>query len=545
MNAILIAAHSAVRAVGDRAGLSALLILLTGFLACSGEGSAGRDFEPEVLARAGDTQITMSDVRESVGPQLEQLENQYRQQRYELVEGALEQLLNDRLLEEAAADRDTTVDGLIEVEAGETFTVTDEQVASWFAQNQARLRGRSLEELAPQIEDFLIGQRRQQVVTEVLERQRADREIVYFLEPFRFALRNQGAPATGPADAPVTLVEFSDFECPYCSRFFPTLKRIQAAYGDHLQIVYRQFPLTNLHPNAFKAAEASLCAQEQDRFWQMHDLLFQEQQALGVEALKEKAGRLGLDQGAFDECLDSGRHAERIEADLQEGQSVGVNGTPALFVNGTPVPGGAVPFEDVAAAIERELRLQGIDFEADSGPYRVEVDDPKAPALGPADAPVTLVEFSDFECPYCSRFFPTLKRLEEEFGEQLRIVYRQFPIPSLHPNAYKAAEASLCAHEQDRFWEMHDLLFQEQDALGEEALREKAGRLGLDQAVFDECLDSGRHEDRIQQDLSAGRSAGITGTPALFVNGIEVPGGAVPFETVAQVIESELQGKDD
>jgi protein-disulfide isomerase len=487
----------------------------------------------------------MSDVRERVGPQLDQLENQYRQQRYELVEGALEQVLSDRLLEKAAAARDTTVDGLIAVESGEALTVTDEDVSTWYTQNQARLRGSSLEELAPQIKAFLIGQRRQQVVSEILERQKAELEIAYFLEPFRIALNNEGAPATGPSDAPVTLVEFSDFECPYCSRFFPTLKRIEAAYGDHLRIVYRQFPITNLHPNAFKAAEAALCAQEQDRFWEMHDLLFQEQQALGIEALKEKAGRLGLDQQAFDECLDSGRHAERIEADLREGQSVGVSGTPALFVNGTPVPGGAVPFEDLAAAIERELRLQGIEFEAGVGPYRVDVDDPEAPALGPADAPVTLVEFSDFECPYCSRFLPTLQRLKEEYAGQLRIVYRQFPLTNIHPNAFKAAEASLCAHEQDRFWEMHDLLFAEQDALSVEALKEKAGRLGLDQGAFDECLDSGRHAARIEEDVRAGRAVGVNGTPALFVNGIKVPGGAVPFETVAQVIESELQGESD
>ena len=173
-------------------------------------------------------------------------------------------------------------------------------------------------------------------------------------------LDNRDAPSLGPSDATVTLVEFSDFECPYRSRFFPTFQQIKEDYGDRIQVVYRQFPLTNLHPSAFKAAEASLCANEQGELWTFHDLLFQEQNRIAVRDLREKAGRLGLDQGEFNNCLDTGRYVEQVQDDLAVGKAAGVKGTPALFVNGIPIDGGAVAFEVVAEALDRELRRAGM-----------------------------------------------------------------------------------------------------------------------------------------------------------------------------------------
>jgi protein-disulfide isomerase len=122
----------------------------------------------------------------------------------------------------------------------------------------------------------------------------------------------------------------------------------------------------------------------------------------------------------------------------------------------------------------------------------------------------------------------------------VRIVYRQYPIPSLHPYAFKAAEASLCAHEQGKFWQLHDAMFQDQNKLAIRDLKDKAARLGVDQKKFDGCLDSGKYTEKVQEDLRDGARAGVTGTPALFVNGVPIDGGAVGFDLVAKALDKEL-----
>lgn len=321
------------------------------------EDAAGED---EVLATIDGSPVTMSDINEQVGGQLDELDYQYRSRRHDLVDNTLRSIVRNRLLEDEAAARGVAPEELVANEIDAKVQVTEAEVTNWYNANQARLGGRSLDQLRTRIQEFLESTKREQVFERFTNELAEARQITYQLEPFRVRLNNEGAPALGPVEAPVTLVEFSDFECPYCRRFKPTLERLQENYGDQLRIVFRQFPL-DIHPRAFKAAEASLCAHEQGRFWEMHDLLFTEQESLGVEALKEKAGRLGLEQAEFDSCLDSGRHAEQIRRDLQEGASVGVDGTPALFVNGIPVQGGAVPYETLVAFIDEELRRTGSD----------------------------------------------------------------------------------------------------------------------------------------------------------------------------------------
>ncbi|UCC73849.1 MAG: DsbA family protein [Gemmatimonadota bacterium] len=296
----------------------------------------------------------MAELEELIGDQLGQLDHEYRLQRHQLIEATLDQVVDDRLLEAEAETRGITKTELIASLTEGRVEVSEEDITGWYEQNAASLGGRSLEELYPRIEEFLRDTRRQRILSRYAEQLREQSDVVVLLEPFRVELDNQGSPALGSAGAPVTLTEFSDFECPYCAAFSPTIRRLKEDYGDQLRVVYRQYPL-NSHPNAYNAALASLCAQEQDRFWELHDLMFAEQDRLDVESLKEKAGRLGLDRDRFDACLDSAQYAERVRGDVLEGNRVGVEGTPAIYVNGIPVPRGVAPYEVIAEMIDEEL----------------------------------------------------------------------------------------------------------------------------------------------------------------------------------------------
>jgi protein-disulfide isomerase len=164
-----------------------------------------------------------------------------------------------------------------------------------------------------------------------------------------------------------------------------------------------------------------------------------------------------------------------------------------------------------------------------------------APSKGPRSAPVTVVEFSDFQCPYCGRVLPALKRIQETYGDRVRLVFRNFPL-GVHPLAPKAAEAAICAHEQGKFWEMHDKLFGDQQKLQVADLKASAAAIGLDTEAFDQCLDSGKHEATWKEERDEGERAGVTGTPAVFVNG-RLVGGAQPYEAFAQIIDDELERK--
>jgi protein-disulfide isomerase len=323
-------------------------------LGCSGGGSQ----EQEVLATVDGDPVTMSDVEELVGDRLGTLDYQYRRQRYDLIEAAIERAVRERLVEDEAAARGIEVEELIASEVGASVEVTEEEIEAWYNQNQAAVGGRSLEEISTAIGQFLRDSRRERAVSQFIESLKQGRDVVVHLDPFRVKLDNSGSPAIGPSDAPVTLVEFSDFECPYCARFYHTLKQLAENYSGKIRIVYRQFPI-NTHPNAQAAAVASLCADEQGQFWAMHDLMFEEQDQLDEASLKEKAERLGLDTDEFAACLDSGRHDERIQKDIREASRVGVDGTPAIFVNGIPLAAGAVPYSAVAQAIDAELERAG------------------------------------------------------------------------------------------------------------------------------------------------------------------------------------------
>lgn len=338
----------------------------TGVTGCSGRDASGTETPPagappaeadipEVLATIGDEQVTMADVRQQAGERLEQLETQYRRSRSQLVENSLDAILQERVLNAEAVKQGKTMDELVLAEAGGSFEPNEVQVAAWYQDNQDRVRGRTLEQLRPQIGGLLRAENRNAALARLESRLNQDRDVTVHFQPWRMTFDNAGAPSAGKSGAAVTVVEFSDFQCPFCSRFVPTLQRIKADYGDRVEVVYRQFPLTSIHPNAFKAAEASLCANEQGKFWEAHDMMFAQQDRLTVSELKQLPTRLGIRQAEFDACLDSGKYVEQVQNDLAEGNRAGITGTPAVFVNGVELPGGAVSYEEAAKAIEREL----------------------------------------------------------------------------------------------------------------------------------------------------------------------------------------------
>ena len=157
----------------------------------------------------------------------------------------------------------------------------------------------------------------------------------------------------GDLAAPVKVIEFSDFECPFCLRVFPTVTELLKTYGDRIRLAYRHYPLPN-HPNARPAAEAAACANEQGKFWQYHDRLFSSPGKLSGDDLKQHAAELGLDAAAFNACVDARKYQKAVDADIAAGEAVGVSGTPAFFINGRPVFG-AMPIENFKQIIEEEL----------------------------------------------------------------------------------------------------------------------------------------------------------------------------------------------
>ena len=316
-----------------------------------GAPAAGQDAAPAaIVAGKG---IPAKEVDDLVRAQLMEL----RAREHQLRSQALDALVAQALLEKEAAARGVTPEALHEVEVERKAVVTDADAKAFYAANKARFGTTSEADALQQIRAGL-GQQRQGERRAAFARElEAKYDVKILLEPYRVPVDTGGSPSRGNPKAPVTILEFSDFQCPYCVRARPVVQRVREAYGDKVRFVFRHFPL-DFHAQAQKAGEAAACAGEQEKFWEMHDLLWENASKLQVADLKAHAGALGLDGAAFSTCLDSGRHAGLVERDLAAGQGYGVSGTPAFFVNGRPLVG-AQPFEAFAKVIDDELARAG------------------------------------------------------------------------------------------------------------------------------------------------------------------------------------------
>lgn len=331
------------------------LVLAAGFL--PGAAPATAQSSDAVVGRVGDVEVTMADVDEAwrqndASNRIRMLQDLYDTQRR-----VLDVVVGDILVEREAVARGLSRDELLAEELpARTLPVTDEEIALLYGQNQNAFGGRTLEQMKPEIRMFLEQQRPTQALHALMSelRDNAD-DIAIDLEPPRTPIAVTDAdPAFGPATASVEIVEFSDFQCPFCKQLTDTLDQLKAGYGTEIRLVFKDYPLPN-HAQAFKAAEAGLCANEQGKFWELHDVMFDQQDALEVEELKRYAGELGMDQATFDGCLDSGRFAAEVNADLRAGQGYGVSSTPTVFINGRAVLG-AAPIQLFEQIIDEELR---------------------------------------------------------------------------------------------------------------------------------------------------------------------------------------------
>jgi protein-disulfide isomerase len=327
--------------------VTALLALVTTARAQLADAPAG------VAAVVGNDTISTAELEQSVATELARLE----QQRQSLLDQKLNQLIGDRLLAQEAARRGISVDQLLRVEVeGKTPAVTQADVNAFIAQNRARLPKTDDAELGPRVAQYLEQQRATQQRESFVGGLRAGTPVRVYMqepEPIRVKIDPSVGFALGPREAPITIVEFSDFQCPYCRGVVPTLRQLAARYPDRVRLVFRDFPIPSLHPDALLAHQAARCAGEQGQFWPYHDLLF-ERANLDATALKQYASDLKLDGQKFVECLDSGRSRAAINADMEEGSRLGVSGTPTFFINGRPLVGN-VPLAVFQRAIEREL----------------------------------------------------------------------------------------------------------------------------------------------------------------------------------------------
>jgi protein-disulfide isomerase len=310
----------------------------------------------DVVATVGSTAITLAQVddRAMQQPASNFASMKLSQAIYEARRAALDELVGNLLIDQEAKARGVDRMTIIEQEiSNKTSAVGDVEVAAWYQANQSRVQGATLDQVRAPIRAMLTQERMQAARRQYLDTLKAKVPVTTSLEPPRQKVAAAGRPTRGPSTAPVEVIEFSDFQCPYCLRANPIVTQVLNAYGDKIKFTYRHYPLGN-HPDARPAAEASECADDQGKFWPYHDRLFATPNRLSADDLKQDAAALGLDAAQFNACIDGHKHKADIDADVAAGDEAGVDGTPAFFINGRMISG-AQPFDVFKRIIDEEL----------------------------------------------------------------------------------------------------------------------------------------------------------------------------------------------
>jgi protein-disulfide isomerase len=328
--------------------MTGLMVASSGIQPADAQGNA-----TDAIAEVNGETITAKDVQTKAGAKLSQLEEQM----YALKRAELDALIAQHLLAQEAARRGVSVATLMDDEVtSKVALVTEKEIDEYYNANKTKMRGDEAT-VRTRIRTQLQQQRLNARQEALLASLRSNAKIVDRLEPpmaARVDVPVAGAPVRGTPDASITVVEFSDFECPFCKRANGTMASLLEKYSGKIKLVYRDFPLENIHPLARKAAEAARCARDGGKFWEYHDVLFAQSPKLATEDLKRYAVQVGLDADKFDACLSKGVHSADVQSDIDEGQRLGITATPVFFINGRSVRG-AQPTETFARVIDDEL----------------------------------------------------------------------------------------------------------------------------------------------------------------------------------------------
>lgn len=307
-----------------------------------------------VLAVVNNKQITMGDIEESLRPLIFNVQEEV----YALRKQDLELKVNDTLLAQEAQKKGVTTRALLDAEiSAKVAPVTEAQAQEFYTQNKDRISG-EFAQLKAQIMQYMKEQKEEEATVAYAEQLRRASKVEVNLtapESPSFKIATDDQPVKGNAKALVTIVEFTDYECPSCAKQHPVLERIVSEFGDRVRLVVRDFPLSQ-HANARKAAEAAEAAREQNKYWEYVGVLFRNQSALSIDKLRQYATDLGLDRARFDASLDSGKFAEKVQRDVVDGHKLGINGTPTLYINGKRISDNS--YESMKSAIEAALRTE-------------------------------------------------------------------------------------------------------------------------------------------------------------------------------------------
>jgi protein-disulfide isomerase len=312
--------------------------------------------DQRVAAEVDRDVITVETLDQALGPRRYKSEAQ----RYTFQRQKLDELINDKLLQQEAARRGVSVERLKETEVKARVRVTPEEVETFYRERKGSIPA-SESAAKDGLKRYLEQEREQEITRQLLERLRANAQVkIHLARPAAMAVEPlvvPGAPVKGPRQAAVTIVEFSDFQCPFCANAQAVLRQVLETYPGDVKLVYRHFPLER-HSQAKLAAEAAECAAQQGKFWEYHDQLFASAAELTRTRLQSLAETVGLEPQGFSTCLESGASAARVAEDLAAGKKAGVVGTPTFFVNGRMLEG-AQPFAAFKKIVDLYLVLSG------------------------------------------------------------------------------------------------------------------------------------------------------------------------------------------